>query len=225
MKINPATLKQESNLSATEFLTTRADDVALIMQQCANLIMPVGAPIPWFGINNPDPKRFIFLIGLVLPISDYPELDEIYGFVFGRDLTNKTFNTPNLQGRYLCGLDATGTGSSLGGTFGAKGMAHFHGMGTGADLNITASGSHSHSTGVANQNFATINPAAGANAAAGAVAFGIGGNIANTATATHTHGSSNIDGRIGLVTNGQDGNSALFPPSIACNFITRFTTK
>lgn len=225
MKINPATLKQESNLSATEFLSTRAEDVPLIMEQCANLIMPVGAPIAWFGINNPDPKRFIFLVGLVLPITDYPELDEVYGPVFGRNLTNQTFNTPNLQGRYLCGIDTTGTGSTLGGTFGSKGMGHFHGMGTGADLNITASGGHTHGTGVVNQNFATINPAAAANAAAGAVAFGIGGNIANTASATHTHASNEISGRIGLVTNGQDGNNALFPPSIACNFITRYSTR
>lgn len=229
MKINVSPGKLDPNLGQTDFLTTRNQDRELLLDYIADWITPVGDPIPTFRTPGSELifGKFLFLVGQALPIDDYPELDDIYGPVFGRNLTLRTFSTPDLRGKYLFGTDTSGTGSTLGGTFGTKGQAHFHGMGTGADLNITSSGSHEHgalSPFTGNEFFTVRRPFGGGT-------YGIteipGVNYSQTAytpsgQGTHTHPSSSVSGRIGQVTGGQDGNSSLHPPSISVNWYTRF---
>lgn len=60
---------------------------------------------------------------------------------------HKTLTLPDMRQRFPMGKAASGTGSTLGGTGGNidhthSVPAHYHGMGTGADLNITSSGTH-----------------------------------------------------------------------------------
>lgn len=60
---------------------------------------------------------------------------------------NKRIAVPDLRGRSPLGKSTSGVGSILGGTYGTLEHshtvpAHFHGMGTGADLNIVNSGTH-----------------------------------------------------------------------------------
>jgi len=148
---------------------------------------------------------------------------------------NKTITLPDLQGRFPLGKASAGTGSTLGGTGGALDHthsvpAHYHGMGTGADLNITASGSHVHSVTDPGHthtfaNASACNVAGSANAYQGASQTA--NNAINSATtgisiqsATHTHASGNIAGRVGLVTGGVDGNAAMTSGSNNPAFLT-----
>jgi len=221
VKINSSPNAQQRDLIQNDFITTRAEDLDTLLGLIASRILPIGSPVPSFSTTAPD--GFVSLIGLALPTSDFPLLRDIYAPIFGENLTAKTFNTPDLRGKYLFGTDASGTGSTLGGTFGSKGMGHYHGMGAGADLNITASGSHSHDVGAGGNNFfMKYRPFGGGAFAMTGAGVQVDG-VDNTTNAnTHTHGSGDFAGRIGLVTGGQDGNGALHPPSIAVNWITRY---
>lgn len=217
MKIGTAKNIQGSDLDSVDFVTTRAEDIENLIRLIADSITPIGTPLPFFG--TVAPPNHVMLVGLILPTSDFRLLRNIYAPVFGESLSAGTFNTPDLRGKYLFGTDSSGVGSTLGGVFGSKGMAHFHGMGAGADLNILPSGLHAHNftdptspnTGLVGPGFANTPNFAGYQAAALA-----------TAAQMHSHLSVDFDGRIGQVTGGQDGNTSLHPPSIAVNWITRY---
>ena len=135
---------------------------------------------------------------------------------------HKTITLPNLRQRFPIGLASSGTGSTLGGTGGTVDHthsvpAHYHAMGTGADLNITSSGAHTHT--VAAYSGATVGTS-GLTHRAGAA-----DNVTKTSSSdSHTHASGNFAGKIGLVTGGVDGNAAMTsgtgnPPFLAVNFI------
>jgi len=221
VKINSSPSAQQRDLIQNDFVTTRSEDLDMLLDLIAARILPIGAPVPHFGTTAPD--GFISLIGLALPTSDFPLLRAVYAPVFGENLAAKTFNTPDLRGKYLFGTDSSGTGSTLGGTFGSKGMGHYHGMGAGADLNITASGGHTHDVGAGGNNFfMKYMPFGGGAFAMTGAGVQVGAVDNATSNNTHAHGSGNFAGRIGLVTGGQDGNGALHPPSIAVNWITRY---
>lgn len=206
-----------AEIRRVNFVVTKEEVLQNIFQ------LPIGAPVAW--LTDTTPTGYILLDGSLVSLSDYPELFDIYHYTYGG--SGETFNLPDLRGRYLFGTASSGTGSTLNGTFGSidhthSVPAHYHGMGTGADLNITASGSHSHGVET---------PSGGANVrlvndANGDGNYNISENLIDTAT--HTHASGDFAGRIGLVTGGVDGNAAMTsgtdnPPSIAVNWITRYT--
>jgi len=199
---------------------------------------PIGAGMLWY--TNTAPAGWLIADGSSLNRADYPKLFSVIGTTYG-SASGTTFNVPDLRQRFPMGKAASGTGNSLAGTGGSVDHthsvpAHYHGMGTGADLNITASGSgttgtdspdHTHLTFSANDtanaalsNARAMSPKnepgtsfntelAGSNAAA---AVGKSGGASTThthSTPTHTHASGNIAGRIGLVTGGVDGNSSM----------------
>ena len=99
--------------------------------------------------------------------------------------------------------------------------AHYHGMGTGADINITSSGTHNHGVH-------TKNTLGGTGDTGGFAAKGKDGtsdcvDAGTSTTGAHTHAVGNFSGRIGLVTGGVDGNSAMTrgttnPPFLAVNY-------
>lgn len=156
---------------------------------------------------------------------------------------NKTITLPNMRQRFPIGLASAGTGSTIGGTGGTvdhthTAPAHYHGMGTGADLNITSSGggSQTGNESAGHTHFMVTNNEANATLSAsnqlaiqetnegtpdhyyllkgnsGSATLGLtGGNNTNhTHTApAHTHASGDHAGRIGLVTGGVDGNAAM----------------
>jgi hypothetical protein len=162
----------------------------------------------------------------------------------------KTITLPDLRQRFILGTAAAGTGSVHGGTGGSIDHthslpAHFHGMGTGSDLNITSSGS-----GVSSNpsNLWTQNTPTGAGAYTGTAGFGTGGTFTCATgvnhiftyqnqtgtqfinhthnTPNHTHPSSAVAGRVGLVTGGVDGNAPMVsggnnPPFITLNGIIK----
>lgn len=223
MKVSLDRNKQQDDLISTEFLTTRLQDIDLIMSLVGDLICPIGVLLPsFFDVNDEYylttiNKRFILLQGQTVSISDYPKLYSVYkDRAFANvSLANKTFVLPDMRDKTPYGLATGGVGSTLGGSFGTKGQAHYHGMGTGADLNITTGGDHSHGGPFGLNLFVT--------GGSGGTATGVGAQqSSSTGSATHTHSSSQFAGRIGTVTGGQDGDTALYPPGLAVNWITRY---
>lgn len=205
----------------TDFVTD--DTISARMEFYGSVLCPIGAPLPWLVSTLPS-GRFLILDGSSRPRSDFPDLFNVYKYTFGGSGDN--FTLPDLRGRYLFGLATSGTGSTLGGTFGTKDHthsipAHYHGMGAGADLNVSSSGAHSH--GITRDANSATNSGAGAlwGLTPGGTAY------SQTESASHTHASGSFAGRIGLVTGGVDGNAAMTsgtnnPPSIVCNWITRY---
>lgn len=211
-----------AELRRIKFVTE--DNLASLLKTSGGVLLPVGTPIPTFAASAP--AGFLLLDGSTYPVSDYNDLFNVYLYTFGG--SGQTFKVPDMRGRFLFGKAASGTGSTLAGTFGNLDHthsvpAHYHAMGTGADLNITSSGSHVHT-----QTYATGGGAVSEISNAGFTALGNGsGTLSNIASASHTHPAGNIAGKIGLVTGGVDGNAAMTtgsgnPPSIVCNWITRY---
>lgn len=163
--------------------------------------------------------------GSAISRTTYKDLFAIYGTTFGAGDGTTTFNIPDTRGRGPVGKAASGTGSTLNGTFGSKDFtvsipAHFHGMGTGADLNITASGAHTHE--VRRDGNSSLNTGGGAlwGLVAGGTAY------STTESNTHIHNAASFAGRIGLVTGGVDGNASQVSgtanaPSFVRNWIVK----
>ena len=125
---------------------------------------------------------------------------------------NKTITLPDMRQKFPIGKAASGSGSTIGGTGGAidhshSVPAHYHGVGTGADINITSSGTHNHGV-------YTKNTLGGTGDTQGFAANGKDGtstcvDAATSTTGAHTHAVGNFSGRIGLVTGGVNGNAAM----------------
>jgi microcystin-dependent protein len=166
---------------------------------------PVGAGMIWY--TNTAPANWLICDGASLNRTDYPQLFNTIGTTYG-SASGTTFNLPDLRQRFPMGKAGSGTGSSLAGTGGSVDHnhsvpAHYHGMGTGADLAVS-------------------DPITGYTA--------WGGNLTTTTltgnTAQGTYSSHGISGRIGLVTGGVDGNAAMTsgtqnPPYLVVNYIIK----
>lgn len=194
-----------------------------------NALLPVGVYLPYGG--GAAPSGWLLCEGQAVSRTDYADLFNVLGETYGAGDGSTTFNIPDLRGKAPYGVATSGTGSTRGGSFGSMDHthtvpAHYHGMGSGADLAISASGSHTHTS--TSMNMSESSAASGAsgnhivsNNAGGTATFT--GTI-NINSNTHTHASGDITGRIGLVTGGVNGNSAMTsgtgnPPGVAGNFI------
>lgn len=111
-------------------------------------IIPAGT-IQMYG-GATAPSGWLICDGSIVSETTYAGLYAAIGDAYetgGEGAGN--FRLPDLRQRFPMGKAASGTGSTLGGSGGTidhthSVPAHYHGMGTGADLNITASGSHTH---------------------------------------------------------------------------------
>jgi len=166
---------------------------------------PIGAGMVWY--TNTAPAGWLICDGSSVNRADYPKLFAIIGTTYG-SASGTTFNLPDLRQRFPMGKAASGTGNTLAATGGAIDHthsipAHYHGMGTGADLAVS-------------------DPVTGYSA--------WGGSLTTTtltgSTAQGTYGSHSISGRIGLVTGGVDGNASMTsgtqnPPYLVVNYIIK----
>lgn len=137
-----------------------------------------------------------------------------------------TFKLPDLRRRAPVGKgfsDAMGAGEGAlyaGRSFNHSHTvpAHYHSMGSGADLNITSSGAHTHT-------YQTPDLGAAANFGTN---YQVGSpNSLQTGSTAHTHPSSSFSGRIGQVTFGVDGNATMTSgtytiPHLFINYIIKF---
>lgn len=126
---------------------------------------PIGSILAW--TSNSIPFGYLLCDGSEISRTTYADLFAAIGTTFGVGDGSTTFNLPDLRGRFPLGKSTSGTGSTLGQSGGSLDHthsipAHFHSMGSGADLNITASGSgttgiesaghtHSGTTGIESQ--------------------------------------------------------------------------
>lgn len=202
---------------------------------------PVGAGMIWY--TNTAPANWLLCDGTAVSRTTYGKLFGVLGTTYGTGDGSTTFNLPDLRQRFPMGKAASGTGNTLAGTGGNVDHthsvpAHYHGMGTGADLNITSSGAgttgndspdHTHAIG-----FATSSIVYGWSVVGGSAGFTQSGSTTSGgrsafhthSTPNHTHGSGNIAGRVGLVTGGVDGNAAMTsggqnPPYLVVNYIIK----
>lgn len=104
----------------------------------------VGVIVPCPGASASP--GYLLCDGAAVSRTTYAQLFAVWGTTFGVGDGSTTFNVPNVQGRFLLGKAAAGTGSTLGGTGGA--IDHTHGAGSfagGAHSHIV--GDHSHGAG------------------------------------------------------------------------------
>lgn len=95
------------------------------------------------------PPGYLLCNGAAVSRTTYAKLFSKIGTTWGTGDGSTTFNIPDMRQRFPLGKAASGTGNTLGAVGGEidhdhSTPAHYHGMGTGADLNITSSGSHLH---------------------------------------------------------------------------------
>jgi microcystin-dependent protein len=137
---------------------TNPDEYATYSQLTA--AVPSGSILDW--PSSSVPTGWLLCDGSAVSRATYSALFAVIGTLHGAGDGSTTFNLPDCRGKFTLGKSAAGTGSTLGGTGGTLDHvhtlththtmpAHYHAMGTGADLNITTSGSvgsNSSATGV-----------------------------------------------------------------------------
>ena len=166
---------------------------------------PIGAGMLWY--SDTAPSGYLICNGASLNRADYPKLFSVLGTTYG-SASATTFSLPDLRQRFPMGKAASGTGNALAATGGAVDHnhsvpAHYHAMGTGADLSVS-------------------DPVTGWSAWGGSVtSVAVRGDTQDAAYSAHT-----ISGRIGLVTGGVDGNAAMTsgnqnPPYLVVNYIIK----
>lgn len=115
---------------------------------CRDRAIPAGSINMYGGASAP--AGWLLCDGTAVAQATYPDLYAAIGTNFntgGEGAGN--FRLPDMRQRFPLGKAASGTGSTLGGSGGAidhthSVPAHYHGMGTGADLAVSASGAHTH---------------------------------------------------------------------------------
>lgn len=145
-------------LSNNEYLRARnaagSADVNILRVNSSNElefalnVLPAGVMVDYGGTSAPS--GWLLCNGAAVSRTTYAALFTAISTTYGVGDGSTTFNIPDRRGKFSIGLAASGTGSTLGGTGGSidhthSVPAHYHGMGTGADLNITSGGAHTHS--------------------------------------------------------------------------------
>lgn len=172
-------------------------------------LVPIGTILTFGGMTAPS--GFFICDGSAVSRTTYADLFSVTSTAFGTGDGSTTFNLPNLQQRFPLGKAASGTGSGMGNSGGAidhthSVPAHYHGMGSGADLAVTLT---------PNGNIYRGTPGTSKHADTGPSDF------------KYETLSASVSGRIGLVTGGVDGNAAMTsgaqnPPYLVVNFIIKF---
>ncbi len=108
---------------------------------------PAGSIVMYGGAAAPS--GWSLCNGAAVSRAGFAALFAIVGETFGVGDGVTTFNLPDLRQRFPLGKAASGTGVTLGSTGGSIDHthtvpAHYHGVGTGADIAISSSGSHLH---------------------------------------------------------------------------------
>lgn len=169
--------------------------------------IPVGAGMLWY--TDTAPENWLICDGTAISRTQYASLFNTVGTTYGVGDGATTFNLPDLRQRFPMGKAASGTGNSLAAAGGSVDHthsvpAHYHGMGTGADLTVS-------------------DPVTGYSAWGG----GLTTTTLTGTTADGSYAAHGISGRIGLVTGGVDGNAAMVsgaenPPYLVVNYIIKY---
>lgn len=211
-KIND-TAVTSGKLADDAVTTAKILDGAVTEDKLAASITPPAGVILMYG-GSSAPTGYLLCDGSAVSRSTYSDLFDVIGETYGAGDGSTTFNVPDHRQRFPIGKASSGTGSTLGGTGGNidhthSVPAHYHSAtATGADLSISVNGYINSSAFGSNSFFGRINSAAGSQS-----------NLTFSP-------ASGISGRVGLVTGGVNGDSAMTsgtgnPPFITHNFIIK----
>jgi len=147
---------------------------------------------PFGGASTAVPSGYLFCDGSAVSRTTYANLFAVIGTTWGVGNGSTTFNIPNGQGRSFYGKATSGTGSTLGGTFGAIDHTHTGGTVSGSTANESA---HTHTvasgaTSVNNSNTG-ITLGTDADVAARDHTHG-GGSLTTSAGSAHSHSAGTL---------------------------------
>lgn len=226
---------------ATFLRTSFNEDGTLIQPppaEISDLGLAVGTIVPYGGSSVPT--GWLLCDGSAVSRSTYRTLFNAISTSFGSGDGSTTFNLPDLRGKAPYGVASSGTGSTLGGAFGAvdhthTGPSHTH---TGPSHTHTGPShthtgpSHTHDTVVPRAGWGTsITPVSGQLLVSDGGALPSGAACANTdQTVTSTSSGTGDTGASGTGATGAAGTGATGaagagntgsanPPGVAVNFI------
>lgn len=212
---------------------------ALLDNQTYGVLAPVGSGNLWF--TNTPPSGFLICDGTAISRTTYSALFAIIGETYGVGDGATTFNLPDLRQRIPMGKAASGTGSTLAGTFGDidhthTGPSHTHDAGTllgpahthGAGSYTTGTHSHTFSDTSSTPSTSTswgTNAGAGGAAASSTHTHTVSGTT-NTQPAMAISGTSASSGTgsvTGSTAAGGTGNTGTGnPPILVINYIIKY---
>lgn len=89
-----------------QYYTTK---LKLEMQKKINSALPLGSIIPFAGSQNKLPNTYLFCDGSEVSRTEYADLFNIIGTMYGEGDGSTTFNLPNLVGRVPVMVNPTDT--------------------------------------------------------------------------------------------------------------------
>ena len=105
-----------------QYYTTK---LKLEMQEKINSALPLGSIIPFAGSQNKLPNTYLFCDGSEVSRTEYADLFNIIGTMYGEGDGSTTFNLPNLVGRVPVGSDDSDSSlQALGNSIGNKVHEH-----------------------------------------------------------------------------------------------------
>jgi microcystin-dependent protein len=159
------------------WLAEHNEDGTHIVSSANNSLVPIGSIVAWPIATAP--ANWVLCNNQQLSRVKYKSLFDIIGTTYGVGDGSTTFNVPDLRQKFILGLAAAGTGSTLAGTGGAIDHTHSH--------------AHTHSAGsyAAASHLHTVDPPSTASSST---------SIAHTHTFSGTTDGPNSGANIGGIT-------------------------
>lgn len=187
--------------------------------------VPTGVILDFGGATAPT--GYLMCDGSVASRTTYVNLFNVIGTAYGVGDGSTTFTLPDYRQRYSMGKAASGTGSTLGSTFGT--IDHTH-TGPSHTHTITSGGSHSHtghtgtpSSGVAIAHTTTpVNADTNGDGVVTAISGFASGNVIDDGVQTHPISSDGAHDHGGVTGSGGTGaTSSGNVPTLVCNRIIK----
>ena len=214
----------------------------------ANVEVPIGGVLPYCGTTAPT--HYLLCNGAAVSRTTYAALFGVTGDLWGAGDGSLTFNVPDMRGYFPFGKATAGTGSTLGGSFGAidhvhAGPSHTHGTtgATASDGAVAVGGSTatggtgavtgSTASGTADLDQTSVSDLAATGAESALTAEHDNGHThaaGSLAGPSHSHAATGLLGGVHThgagtlsATAGGTGNTAAGNPAgVAFNFIVRY---
>jgi microcystin-dependent protein len=232
--LEPTTQAEFEGLVAAlqEFLLTEHNEDGTHRSQTSGQApVPIGGMVQW--LTETPPEGWLLCDGRPVARTTYARLFSVIGTTFGTGDGVLTFNLPNMRGRFPFGVATSGTGNTLGDTFGS--IDHTHSVG-GHTHSISSGGAHTHTVDSHTHDLSDLETAATATAGgvdinyqagASTLNFSVGGHAHFTTTNTETSDaaspgtdSQGAHDHTGVTGSGGAGDSdAENPPGFALHFI------
>lgn len=171
-------------------------NVDLLSNQTLPNLVPTGSMQMWGTATAPT--NWLLCNGSSVLRASYTNLFSVIGTTFG-SVDGTHFTLPDFRGYFPFGKSASGTGSTLAGTFGT--IDHNH-TADPPNTNTSSNGAHTHTVSVAGENATVLSDLA---------QVGADGTYTSSSDGTHTH---SVD--ISSFNTGSNN-----PPGLAINFIIK----